>query len=88
MDVPPLPIEEQVRDLVGRLARLGTRVATADIEVCDYAEKRLAFVKVDLAGLANALQDDRATAIETFFTEADFGPRHDEDTEASQKEEE
>jgi len=62
-------------------------VATADIEVCDYAEKRLAFVKVDLVGLANALQDDRETALETFFAEADFGPHNDEDAEEGQKEE-
>lgn len=80
-DLPPLPIKDQVCNLALRLAPLAARLATADIEVCDHAEKRIAFVKVDLLGLAKALRDDQETAVETFFTEADFGPQHDEDYE-------
>lgn len=72
-DLPPLPLRDQLIHLAVRLAELRAQMVTAHLQAVDARDAILGYVRVDLAGLTNAMAGPPFPPLETFILESEFG---------------
>lgn len=72
-EIPPLPLRDQLLGLAVRLAEMMAPITVADLQAVDHAGDSLGYVKMDLAGLSNAMKGPPFPPLETFVIESDFG---------------